>query len=162
MNLLYILIAAIIGLVLIFFFIYHSTSSTPLHTITYDGNVIYKGNTIPPISSDGSTYVLIGTSIGLIAYNIDTNTSTKVNQSIALGLAYDDAAQQFMELEADGTLSTVMIDGAKLEIGTGYTVLYDTMDGYLITVGGVTSVTGASGTTAAANGAYGVIQLKIT
>jgi len=170
MNLLYILIAIIVVAVVVIFIIYHTTGSAPLHTVVYDGTTIYSGNTIPPVSSDGSTNVLIGTGSGLILYNIDTKVKTIINPSIATGLAYDETTQQFMELESDGTFSSVTLNidangnasAVKLEIGTGYTLLYDTTDGYLVTIAGVTSVTGTSGTMARANGAYGMIQLKIS
>lgn len=68
-----------------------------------------------------------------------------------------------MELQADGTLYTLSLsDGSLQEISTGYTRLYDTADGYLVTVGGITSVTGPTGTQAAANGNYVTLVVNIT
>ena len=173
MNLLYILIASIVVVVVIFFVVYHTTTSTgssALHTITLDGSTLYKGSMIPVVSSDGSTNVLIGTNTGLIHYSTHTKISTTVDPSIATGLAYDDAAQQFMLLEADGTMSNITLDtdasgnitAMKQMIGLGCSSLYDTTDGYFMMFGGVPSVTGASGTKNPANGAYGMIQMKIT
>jgi hypothetical protein len=114
--------------------------------------------------------VLIGTNAGLVLYNVDTKVKTTINKSVATGLAYDETTRQFMELEADGTFSVIALNtdtsgkttATKVNTGMGYTELYDTTDGFLMTIGGLTVVSGKSGTKTAANGEYGMIQLKIS
>jgi hypothetical protein len=115
---------------------------------------------MPLVSSDGVDNALIYTSSGLFAFDITTKITRLLNTSKAIGLAYD--GQNFLELQDDGILYSVsLVDGSLHEIGTGYTNLYDTIDGYLVTVDGVTSVIGNSGTTAPANGNYTYVHFTI-
>lgn len=157
-----IIVGLVVAVVVIFFLIYHTTANNVLHTVieTSSGTTIYSGNTAVLVTSDGGSNVLLGTNAGLILYNTDTRETITINKSIATGLAYD--GERFMILEGDGTLSDITLDGTKTEISPGYSRLYDTLDGYLVTVGGITSITGASGTSIPAGGQYGTIQLNIT
>lgn len=132
-----------------------------LHTVSFEGQTIYSGNTIPIVSSDGVSNVLIGTTTGLLLFDTEAKTTTKLNNSIATGLAYD--GYNFMELQANGTLFSISLtDGSLTDLGSGYTRLYDTTDGYLISTGNNTSITGTSGTSKPANGNYTTIRVTIT
>jgi hypothetical protein len=167
MNIPAIIIGVIVLIVIMVLICFHtSSSSAALHTIIWEsfgsdssGTTIYSGNTIPPVTSDGVDNVLIGAPNGIFLSTVAQKMPLRINSSIATGLAYDGIG--FMMIEADGTFSSIDLDGIKTEISSGYTQLYDTVDGYLTEVGGQMSVTGKSGSTTAASGDYGLIQLKL-
>ena len=166
MNMLAIIITIIVVIVVLALIYWHtSSSSTILHTVVWEssnngsGTTIYSGNVIPQVTSDGVDNVLIGTPNGIFLSTTTQKAPVKINSSVATSLAYDGTG--FMMIEADGTFSSIDLDGTKTEICSGYTKLYDTIDGYFTTVGGISSFTGQSGTTTAANGDYGLIQLTI-
>jgi len=171
MNFLVMLIGFVVAAVLLYFLFTYETSSAAsiLHTVVLDGQVIYSGNTAAIVTSDGVSNVLLGTVAGLLLYNTDSKVATTLNNSVATGLAYDSSNQIFMELQGDGTLSSVVLSNpstdpvaTSTEIATGYSSLYDTTDGYSATVNSVQFVTGLSGTTTPANGNYGMIVMIIT
>jgi hypothetical protein len=158
-KILVVIIVVILLITLYIFFTSHS--STTLYNVTHDGKIISSSDTMPLLSSDGVNTALIGTSSGLLLYDFKTRTSRILNSSRPTGLAFD--GQNYLELQSDGTLHTVSLDDGSLQdIGTGYTRLYDTVDGYLITVDNVTSVTGGSGSKAPANGDYTFVKLSIS
>ncbi len=166
MNMLAILLAIIIVVVVILLIYWYTSSSSMVsHTVVWkslgedEEKEIYKGSSIPLISSDGVENVLIATPNGIFLSTISRKTPIKINSSIATGIAFDGTG--FMMIEADSTFSTISLDGTKTEIGNGYTKLYDTIDGYFTKVGNVSSVTGRSGSTSPAKGDYGLIQLEI-
>jgi hypothetical protein len=76
------------------------------------------------------------------------------------GLAFD--GYNFLGVKSDETLYRISLNGTITEIGTGYTKLYDTTDGYFITVGGISSVSGASGSSTPASGSYGTLKVVIS
>lgn len=163
LNLIAIIIGIVVAIVVIYLLVFHTSSSTAsaTHTVTFEGQQLYKGSSSALVSSDGVSNFLIGTTSGLFLFNTETKENKKLNASIPSGLAYD--GQVFMELQSDGTLYSVSLtDGSLVEIGTGYTRLYDTTDGYLIGIGSNTSVTGESGSSVPANGDYTTIKVSIT
>ena len=169
MNILTIIIAAIIVLVIFALIYFHTSSTTSAHSIIWvgsdssDPNVdIFDGTAIPPVTSDSVDNVLVARSDGIFLSTGEHKQPVKISSDVATGLAFD--GQNFMMILADGTAWNIDIDGTKEQLnpGTGYTVLYDTTDGYFQTVNGVSSVTGETGTTTKNTGDYGLIQLKET
>lgn len=163
-----ILVAIVVLIIIIVLVYWHTSSSSPAHTVIWEGSdtsdpnvTIYEGSVIPPVASDGVDNVLIGASNGVFLSTSTHKKGVKINSSIATGLAFD--GEDFMMMQADGTAWHIDLDGTKTQLnpGTGYTDLYDTEDGYFITVNGVSAVTGESGSTIKADGDYGLIQLKI-
>ena len=169
MNMLAIIISIIVVIVILALVYFHTSSSTVAHTIIWEGSdssdpniPIFEGSYLPPVSSDAVDNVLVGREDGIFLSTTAHKQAVKINSAVATGLAFD--GQDFMMMQADGTAWHIDLDGTKTQLnpGTGYTALYDTEDGYFITVNGVSSVTGDSGSTTKANGDYGLIQLKIS
>lgn len=158
LNIFLIIIGIVVALIIIYYF---ATKTPPVttHSITYENQTIYSGSSIPLITSDDKSTVLLGTSTGILLYDTSTNTSKKLNTSIVSGLAFD--GQHFIALQSDSTLFTISTDDGSLqEIGTGVSTLYDTTNGYLITVNNITCAIGGNKTPT--NGKYNNIQLTIT
>lgn len=157
------LLIAII-LVIVTIYIYHTystvtTSSIVTNTLMYNNIAIYKGTNKPIFTSDGIEHIIYSGLDGTYMYKIEDQKLIKVSNIIPIGLAYD--GTYFMMLDSDQTLYQIGQDGTVTSIETGYTELYDTIDGYYIGTINSFSVTGDSASTAKNTGNYGLILLKV-
>jgi hypothetical protein len=168
MTVIVITIIAIIVIGVIVYYYFSSTSVSATYTLTYEGNVLSKGSSAPVFSSDGEDRIVFtrdsspGNTAGIYMYNTTEKTSTLISTKKAKGLAYD--GSDFMMIDEDGTLYRINQDNTIVEpdnANTGYTALYDTVDGYYLASGSDYSVTGESGSTTKNTGNYGLITLVL-
>jgi hypothetical protein len=161
MNNITLLIIALVAIVVITFIIYGLTSaSAALNTLSYDMTTLYKGTKKPVFSSDGIERVVYLKDNGTWEYDTATGDTKILSDKIPKGLAYD--GTYFMMLDQFGTLYQIDELGNVISTESGYTKLYDTIDGYLLATPESTSVTGSSGSTTKNTGNYGLVVLKVS
>jgi hypothetical protein len=154
-----ILAVVIITIVVLVVYAYTRTTTTSAlvaHSLTFEGKVLYQGANPAIYTSDG---ILFAKADGTYLYNTDTQKTTKLSSKVPVGLAYD--GTYFMMLDKDQSLYHIETNSVT-PMETGYSKLYDTVDGYFIGSPAGYTVTGESGSTTANTGNYGLIVLIAT
>lgn len=162
-----VIVIAIIVISVIVYYYFYSTSSVA-YTLTYEDEELSEGKTAPLFSSDGVDRIAFtkdssnGNTPGVYMYNTSSAEKILISNKSIKGIAYD--GSNFMMLDTDGTLHRINPDNTVEEMtnaGTGYTALYDTIDGFYLAVGSDYTVTGESKTTTKNTGNYGLISLVL-
>jgi hypothetical protein len=161
MNKIALLILALVAIIVIILILYTSMSgsATTTNSLIYENTVLYTGKQNPIFTSDGIDLIVYLKDNGTYQYNTATGQSRKISDKVPKGLAYD--GTYFMMLDQMGTLYQIDTQGNVIPTESGYTKLYDTIDGYYLATAGFSTVTGQSGSTTRNLGNYGLIDLQV-
>lgn len=121
------------------------------HHITYNNNKLYQSKNIIYSSSDSQNLIFYTTDTNVVEYNTTTGLSRNIFTGKVKGLAYKN---NLLILDNNGTL----YKGPNTIYATGVNDIYDTVDGFYISIGNINSYTTDN---TKANGNYGLIQFTI-
>lgn len=163
MNVFALFAIIVISIIVVIFVIYAFGSNTGIlsHSISFGGKKLFSSDNPIIASSDTINTILYATPKGVVLYNTDAGTSSVINATIAVGLAYDADNDNFIVLNADTTLSKLERDGTLTFLQKGGLILYDLVDGYYLKTNSDIIYSTTSGDLTPANGNYGLIQLIV-
>ena len=156
-TLLLIIAAIVLIVIIVVWIVVPSVSSSVIHTLIYDEKTLHTSGSPIIATSNKADEILYATSKGIVSYNVETEETKLLNDTIAKGLAFD--GKNYLALDANNLLYVLDSEGKPQHYQAGVNAIYDTLDGFYIQIGDVKSSTGDI---TPANGDYGIIQFKVS